>query len=1761
MEKLSIEKFREYCKFTQELYELLVDEEKMNSMTEEESDKLEEKMEKMIEALRTSDLSDIPFEEWENFVLVIQDFNLENTGANIDFNLLTIPPEMKGYTIEINLKGCNVRNFNFDKEMFRYTAESFDPEFVEAAIAQNGTLFPESKITNQDVKERLRLGRVTLQDIKTYNMQDYITVRDMEYHTRHIVETIGLDNALAIDEEIINDENLFDKFYSVIGRNQEEYDFETVKAKMIASIAEDCLGYWSKKEYEKYENNPYITRELPEIFVDFPEGTDEKLKEDFKKKELHLSQVIDNYELFKGKKIIARLSDNGYYGLDERYPQISDERLGFIIENFPEVADIYKVEPSFIYQLANDVDMTQDRETIGSFVTDTVKKRVFEKGIIDNRLLDMIPYKEVALEFAKDSFRLESITEILNDEENLEILKAKGISPVMFGNSDFTSTISIFGLKAIMDFDSRNGGFLTKNNCEILTSFDDKFIHYGSNIHDRSRTIYTKGWDLKTFEYVGSDVDGYTKEEFEESMRRMIIYGPTDWNLTDNPIPYWEIQGEFRDNNPDLYLSDNIPEDLATRFYYGRFSLDDIRFSRDEEETAIREILTKNRELMFRRAGIKFDVEKMDPEVIFALAKENGSYLNLLENTNEREYYRSYELGRFDFEGKSLEEAQSLARELIESGILAGKIPYGEKAPEYVRENHPELFLSNDAPEELKRLYYRKNDEESYRENENKNQNEKIRELTIDTLLKNPEYIEFLKGKNLSFAKVDSKLKKFVTEFGEEEFFKLLEHDAESIKIISEAGNTSIERFKTLLESRPDFYAQKELRENDGYTEDELALILSGEVTQDERILQGRRLLESKKEKFRDFIITSPGYVVHCPDEKLDEFNFSEYKDLERLSKFDISDNYRRDTAEQIITSMYCFLGYGSSREVMKLPEVSEEELEEAIRNTGVAVSGIYENIYSVQGNLKTLSTLFDKFGSMLPGGKKNFAVYKSLNDKLEQGYDGPIDELLRTCLVENEIDFNEKRLETIVKNAIDVNTAGKMELIKDDISSYLIGNIQETPENIKILNDILNTALRRSFGQKEEINFVTIQEYIQKEFSRTKPDGTSFYSPHVTDHMQELLDAVSQIQNNPELAEKLNLSVTDILKQEKEKIGKGWIRKLLDIKTRLTEKEKQNLETRLYGENSSYKIDATKTLELKDKSEEGIEEAYTLLKEMQLPGVFTFEKGEIMFAGLTPPYSENFKKFFLANMTEILSKPEYYTEFQKMHNKMEAVIKDPNIFSRFHAGRYTIKELLDDIQNISFDNIEPGEHELAYRAKKAGLSQEEFNIAKTIHAKMIEREKQTVPPVEHKGKRYVGRILRIDDPLHITIGNITTCCQRLGQGQPGESSMIHSANEENGSVFVVEEVDEYGNVVKVVAQSWTWRNGDRVCFDNVEIPNTVAGELSSNGGYDEIYGIYTSVAQKMIDIDKKALGRLLDEGKITREQYEALVIKEVTVGSGCDDLLHNVSEEVKKSRKRAKTVMPAEIRKRYAGVNKDRGLYVDSNVQYVLAENDEFHDKEESQAGITLESISFGYIRKREHIQKKNAEIHPDLVARCKAINERAGEETMAQSIISKLESTNITTLTRDYYSELSGRSLSLDFSEHDDWYILTSEGERDIQINDSILLPKAGASTEEIKLAKMEYAKQVLLTAKLAMEKQKRFVVNFEREGKFIDFEKFVERGVITQRPDGTIEVKDPEKLEELLKSLDERLKESKDKRIVDTAVGGEKPESGENGEIDDR
>jgi hypothetical protein len=169
--------------------------------------------------------------------------------------------------------------------------------------------------------------------------------------------------------------------------------------------------------------------------------------------------------------------------------------------------------------------------------------------------------------------------------------------------------------------------------------------------------------------------------------------------------------------------------------------------------------------------------------------------------------------------------------------------------------------------------------------------------------------------------------------------------------------------------------------------------------------------------------------------------------------------------------------------------------------------------------------------------------------------------------------------------------------------------------------------------------------------------------------------------------------------------------------------------------------------------------------------------------------------------------------------------------------------------------------------------------------------------------------MLRVDDPLQLFVGNITGCCQRFGH--VGEGAMIHGSTEKNGGIFVVEEIDEKGNVVKLVAQSWTWRNDDVMCFDNIE----VAGDNLTPEEQAEVLQIYQDAANKAIEIDKKALEEMLEEGIITKEQYEYYVLKEVRIGLGYNEGMRLIDEKISDGMLKKHyniTVKPKEAGKKY---------------------------------------------------------------------------------------------------------------------------------------------------------------------------------------------------------------------------------------------------------
>ena len=90
--------------------------------------------------------------------------------------------------------------------------------------------------------------------------------------------------------------------------------------------------------------------------------------------------------------------------------------------------------------------------------------------------------------------------------------------------------------------------------------------------------------------------------------------------------------------------------------------------------------------------------------------------------------------------------------------------------------------------------------------------------------------------------------------------------------------------------------------------------------------------------------------------------------------------------------------------------------------------------------------------------------------------------------------------------------------------------------------------------------------------------------------------------------------------------------------------------------------------------------------------------------------------------------------------------------------------------------------------------------------------------------------MLEPDDVLNLFAGNITTCCQKFGDVREG--AMMLGSIEENGGIFVVEELDEKGQTKNIIGQSLTIRQKgedgayDRLTFDNIEINNGTLEEL-----------------------------------------------------------------------------------------------------------------------------------------------------------------------------------------------------------------------------------------------------------------------------------------------------------------------------------------------
>lgn len=338
---------------------------------------------------------------------------------------------------------------------------------------------------------------------------------------------------------------------------------------------------------------------------------------------------------------------------------------------------------------------------------------------------------------------------------------------------------------------------------------------------------------------------------------------------------------------------------------------------------------------------------------------------------------------------------------------------------------------------------------------------------------------------------------------------------------------------------------------------------------------------------------------------------------------------------------------------------------------------------------------------------------------------------------------------------------------------------------------------------------------------------------------------------------------------------------------------------------------------------------------------IVTAEKAHKLFGGFKFQYDVKFREFLLKNLEEILENPEYSSYISGIQKAF------PEMYIVNSNRVLTLPLAVSYIKQNKYMNIEVGNEKVAAISAIAGYSQEDFDTLQEIYQYGRQRVVSSIPKIAGKKENYFYEMLRLDDPLAMAIGTLTDCCQALNE--PAEICMEHSMTDPNGRIFVIR--DEEGNIV---SQSWCWRNQNVLCFDNIEIPDKAFMRATKLKGQtrekfsDEVYDVYKQAARELLDIDDREYAKLLEEGKITQNQYENSKLRKITVGLGYNDIASSIKINAK-----LETDIPASPLSYQPPVPLHRNLYIsDSRTQYVIE-----GEKDNADVGLTLPIYTDSYI------------------------------------------------------------------------------------------------------------------------------------------------------------------------------------------------------------
>ena len=590
----------------------------------------------------------------------------------------------------------------------------------------------------KNILRRVYNSTLSINEYIQYQLDDKIPTTCIDISDRELVDKFGIEKLKSVDWELINSHI----YYSGPSPRQMLIDLSPDVDDINDALYEQLKDKIDLTDYTKGMKEKYSDR-----FFKLSEGLDEKeieLMTKFNNGRIELTEIIKNWELFREKDLSYCLSRD-----KKNTEHISDEKIKSFMSNYRDIAPLI-VDNDNIYAVINTISESLDEIEKKSYlqsVTDKILDKTMEKrewdriSLTNEQFKTLFKYSSVEDYLKKGVWNDYDVDNILKELQILNIstdyLFEMSIPFTMLKNTDVLHFLGTYGLKNVVDFDNECEHFFTNNDCSMLKMMYDMYMHYANNEYNPQRTIFTQNPYDENGNYVERP---YTKDEFYEAMKRMIVYGPTDCNYADKAPDYRNMRGEFKIRNQELFISDDAPEELQHLFYTKSITPDYIL----EHSNYIQYLKGKDLSSCFRKRQIRVADEKQyyDYENIYKFLSTKTDFNGVMnfimdysevldtifDRTNSYSYQYEINFSSKDDMNQISERINNCLRKLIiEKGVV-----YPNHIPQKLLETNPTMFLPSDAPNELKEAFYN-------------------RTITTDFILSNPTYRQYIEGVDLEF--------------------------------------------------------------------------------------------------------------------------------------------------------------------------------------------------------------------------------------------------------------------------------------------------------------------------------------------------------------------------------------------------------------------------------------------------------------------------------------------------------------------------------------------------------------------------------------------------------------------------------------------------------------------------------------------------------------------------------------------------------------------------------------------------------------------------------------------------------------------------------------------------------------------------------------------------------------------------------------------------------------------------------------------------